>query len=485
MGRQQLVEEAPPAERADAARLAALFDAQREHRWTMAKTTAAERVERLERLKREIVARASELYDAIHADFRKHAAEVELTELQPVLVEISHTIKHLATWMRPKRVGTPFTLFGTFSEVRYEAKGIALVLAPWNYPFNLLINPLVAAIAAGNCAIVKPSEKTPATSRFVKSLVEDVFDPREVACVEGGADVAKALLELPFDHIFFTGSTRVGKLVMAAAARHLASVTLELGGKSPAIVDESADLDLAARRIVWGKFINAGQTCVAPDYVLVPRSKADAFLERARLAVAAEYGETESARRESADFARIIDSQNAERLRALVDDAVTRGARLVTGGEADVAERYLAPTILGGVTEDAAVMHEEIFGPVLPVLAYGSLDEAIGIVRRRDKPLALYVFSERDETVDRILAETTAGGTAVNNVVVHLANPNLPFGGIGASGVGNYHGEFGFRSLSHERGVLRQGKLGFLQFLYPPYTERVRGMLARVTRWVQ
>ncbi|HQR36899.1 MAG TPA: aldehyde dehydrogenase family protein [Blastocatellia bacterium] len=466
------------------ARVNALFDAQRAHRWTMARTTASERATRLRQLKQAIIARKQDLFDAIHADFRKHQVEVELSELQPVLQEIDHTIKHLAKWMRPRRVSTPLLLFGTHSEVRYEAKGVMLILSPWNYPFYLTINPLVGAIAAGNTAIVKPSEKTPNTSRFIASLVADVFDPREATVVEGEVDVAKALLDLPFDHITFTGSTAVGKIVMAAAAKHLTPVTLELGGKSPAIVDETADPVEAARRIAWGKFLNCGQTCVAPDYVLVHTSRADAFLDALKGVVDESFGATPDAVHDSTDLCRLVDNGAFERVAGLVDDATSRGARVVAGGQRDASDRFIAPTVLADVPDDAAVMQEEIFGPVLPVLRVGSVDEAIAFVQARPKPLALYVFSSRDANVERILAHTNAGGTAVNNVVVHLANTNLPFGGTGASGMGNYHGEFGFREFSHERAVLRQGWPNMFAMFFPPYGEKVRKMVARVTWYV-
>jgi aldehyde dehydrogenase (NAD+) len=469
----------------DRDRIRALFEAQQAHRWTMALTTASERIERLDRLRDAIVRSRDELDEALKADLHKHAAEIELTELQPALVEIGYTIKHLRRWMRPRSVGTPLTLFGTRSEVIYEPKGVVLVLAPWNYPFNLMINPLVAAIAAGNCAMLKPSEKTPNVSHYLARLVAEVFDEREVALVEGDAETASALLDLPFDHIFFTGSSRIGRIVMEAAARHLASVTLELGGKSPVIVAEDADLDRAARRVVWGKFLNAGQTCVAPDYVLVAASREREFVAKAAAAVADFYGPTEEDRRRTPDLCRVVDKAAAERLGRLVDDACARGAHAETGAVVDPAERYVAPTILSGVDPDSRIMQEEIFGPVLPVIAYRTLDEALAIVHRHGKPLALYVFSENDATVDRIIRDTTAGGTAVNNVVLHFANPNLPFGGTGESGTGSYHGEYGFRAFSHERAILRQGFAHTFHHFYPPYTDRVHWLLALVTRWVR
>lgn len=468
----------------DPERIRALFEAQHENRWVVAKTTARERRAKLKRLRRAIQAHEQDLADAMWADLHKASTEVDLTEIQPAYAEITHAVRHIGRWMRPVHVDTPVTHFGTRSEVRYEPKGVALVIAPWNYPFNLLVNPLVAAIAAGNCVVLKPSEKTPATSAVIARLVRDSFDENEVAVVEGGVETAKALLDLPFDHIFFTGSTAVGRIVMEAAARNLASVTLELGGKSPVLVDRTADIAEAARRVAWGKLLNAGQTCVAPDYALVEASRAKEFVSGVVAAVERFYGATEEARRASPDLCRMIDRGAFERVAGLVDDAVASGATVVIGGERNESERYIAPTVLTGVALDAKIMREEIFGPVLPVLTYQTLDEAISIVHSLGKPLALYIFSRSDRVVEEVMERTTAGGTAVNNVVVHLANPHLPFGGVGTSGLGSYHGEFGFRAFSHERAVLRQGWPHGFRHFYPPYTPRVRRLVRLVTRWL-
>ncbi len=462
--------------------LRALFDKQRQNRWRVATTSAHDRVAKIRRLRDAVVARRTELYDAMQADFKKAPTEVELTEIYPTLSEMQHTMKHLKKWMRPVRVKTPLTLAGTHSALRYEAKGNVLILAPWNYPFYLFVDPLVAAVAAGNCVMMRPSNKVPATARFLKSLVEGVFDPAEVAVVTGGTDVADALLALPFDHFFFTGSTRIGQQVMHAAAKHLASVTLELGGKSPTIVDASADLPRAAQRIVWGKFVNAGQTCVAPDHVFVHESVAARFLDEARKALATAYGATEEQRERSPDYCRIVDRPSLDRLKSLVDRSVAEGARIETGGAASPEDRYLSPTILSGVRPDSVLMQAEIFGPVLPVLTYRSTDEVFEQIRARGKPLALYVFSRDRAAVEQILANTTAGGTCVNNVLIHPANPNLPFGGVGASGMGSYHGHFGFRTFSHERAVLVQKRPAIVRFFYPPYKPGVKKMVAWVSK---
>jgi aldehyde dehydrogenase (NAD+) len=456
------------------AELRRVFDAQQAQRWHLAQSTAEERIARLVRLREAIGARREELQRAIHEDFRKSPAETDLTEVFPTIAEINHTVRHLKQWMAPRRVRTSLALLGARSEVRYEPKGRVLILSPWNYPFGLLVNPMVAAIAAGNCVIAKPSSKVPATARFLKSFITGLFDEGEVALFEGTSAVADALLELPFDHVFFTGSPRVGKSVMAAAAKHLASVTMELGGKSPVVVDRTADPRLVAERVLWGKYINAGQTCIAPDYMLLHESLRDRFLEEAKRVLDHRFGATEEARKASPDFCRAVSDAHLQGLQRVLDDSVAAGATVAIGGVVDATQRYLSPTILMDVREDSPIMQEEIFGPILPVITYRSLDEVFRVIRAREKPLALYVFGTDEGTIQCILANTTAGGTCVNSVVVHVANPNLPFGGVGQSGLGSYHGVHGFRNLSHERAVLRQGRFDSLKYFYPPYTDAVR-----------
>lgn len=455
----------------------AVFEAQRLNRWKIARTSAGERAAKLRELRDALLAKRAQLHKALYDDFRKNPAEADLTEVFPVVSEINHTIKHLSEWMRPVQVSTPLALFGTRSEVRLEPRGLVLILSPWNYPVNLPLTPLVAAMAAGNCCVLKPSEKVPRTSAFIKRLMAELFAENEVAVFEGDAAVSNALLELPFDHIFFTGSPRVGKIVMAAAAKNLATVTLELGGKSPVIVDETADIRKAAERTVWGKFLNAGQTCVAPDYLLIHESRLAEFVAEAKRVIAERFGPTEEARRASPDLCRLVSAEHSRRLAEILAESVRLGATVEIGGACDEVERYLAPTLLSGVAENSPIMREEIFGPILPILTYRSLDEAVRIIQSKDKPLALYVFSRDERAVERILRGTTAGGTCVNNVIVQLANPELPFGGVGGSGMGSYHGYFGFRALSHERAVLRQGRLDTLRLFYPPYTENTRKLI--------
>jgi aldehyde dehydrogenase (NAD+) len=463
-------------------RIDEVFAAQRARRWDIAASDAEARIGRLLRLREAIVARRDRLAAAVHADFRKHAAEFELTELHPTLEEIDHAVAHLDEWMAPEVARTPLVLLGTRSEVRHEPRGVVLILAPWNYPFFLLLTPLIAAIAAGNVAILKPSHKTPHMAAELAELIAAVFPVDEVALFQGGGALGDRLLALPFDHIFFTGGAAVGRKVMAAAAKHLATVTLELGGKSPAIVDASADVEASARRIVWGKFINAGQTCVAPDYALVHASKYDEFLAAASAAIAAAYGETPEARRRSGDLARMIDDHAFARLDGLLRRSVEVGARIVTGGEVEASDRYIAPTVLADVTPNMPIMDDEIFGPILPVLRYETHEEAIALIRGKDKPLALYIFAEDRAATTKLLAQTSAGGTVINNTILHLANPNLPFGGVGASGMGNYHGRWGFVAFSHARAVLTQRGGALASFFYPPYDTTRSKLAARGLR---
>jgi aldehyde dehydrogenase (NAD+) len=465
--------------------LDSLFREQGRSRWRVAATGAAERTAKLRRLRKAIIGRREELFAAVMEDFRKPRMEGWMTEYFATIAEIDHTIRHLRSWMRDRTVDGNLPLASSRSFLRMEPKGRVLIMSPWNYPFQLLISPLSAAVAAGNVVIAKPSNKTPATSAFSASLIAEVFPRDEVAVVEGpGSVLGDMLLELPFDHMFFTGSPKVGARVGEAAARVHAGLTLELGGKSPTFLLEGADLRDAAAKIVWGKGLNAGQTCIAPDYLLCPRALVDAFAREAKAAVERFYGPDEDARRASPDLPRIVDRTACGRLKSLVDDAVARGARLVVGGVFDIDERYAAPTILAGVAPDMAIMSEEIFGPILPVLAYDSLAEAIEFVRARPKPLALYVFGRERRAIRRVLDETTSGSACVNNLIVQITNSEVPFGGVGMSGTGNYHGWYGFRTFSHERNVMKQGPLNLIGFLYPPYRGRIQRLSVRLLECV-
>jgi aldehyde dehydrogenase (NAD+) len=442
-------------------------------------TTAQQRVAKLEKLRQALLAHREEIQQAAAADFSKPPEEVELSEIFPVLHEIAHARRHLKKWMKPVRARATKAMLGTKAEIRCEPRGVCLIISPWNYPFNLTFGPLVSAIAAGNTAMIKPSELTPNASRVIRQIVEELFTEDEVAVFEGEADVAQRLLALPFNHIFFTGSPAVGKIVMRAAADHLSSVTLELGGKSPAIVEESADLDKAVRNLVWGKFTNKGQTCIAPDYVYVHESVREAFLQKLKDRIENVFGANEQAQQTCPHYCRIVNLRHFERVRALLEDAKQRGATVLTGGATTVDERFIAPTVLVDVAADSKIMEEEIFGPLLPVLSYTDLDSMLREIDARPKPLALYVFGKDKARIEKVLGNTSAGGSCVNHSIVHFLHGNLPFGGVNNSGIGNSHGFYGFKAFSHERAVLTE-RFSSTHMLFPPYTAKVR-MLIRMT----
>jgi len=432
---------------------------------------AAWRRDQLSALEAMLTAHEDDFAAALKADLGKGAREAYLTEIEFLRGEARRTRRHLHKWMKPRRVATPLFALPGRARIAADPLGVALIMAPWNYPLMLALSPLIGAIAAGDCAVVKPSEIAPHTSAAIAKHLPACLDTEAFAVVEGGVETATALLDQRWDKIFYTGNAAVGRIVMAAAAKHLTPVTLELGGKSPAIVLDDAAIDVAARRIVWGKFLNAGQTCVAPDYVLVERSHEAALLEALTQAITEFYG-PDPAR--SDDFARIVNARHFERLKPLLDDGTT-----VTGGQSDADDRYIAPTVLSDVTLESAVMRDEIFGPILPVLPVDGLDEAVAFVTARPKPLALYVFTESRAAANRVISETSAGGMAVNETVLHLAVPSLPFGGVGESGTGAYHGEFSFRAFSHEKAVLSRWSRPDLKFRYPPVTKRKFKLLKR------
>ncbi len=462
-----------------------VFALQQHHQWEVARSNARQRIAKLRRLYDAILHHRKEIEAAMWADLRKSPTEVNITELGVVLHEIRHTSQHLQSWMTPKRVGTSLTLFRSYSEIVYEPKGLCLILSPWNFPINLTFDPLVSAIAAGNCVILKPSELAPHSSAVMRQIVTECFPPGEVSIFEGDATVAQELLSMPFNHVFFTGSTQVGKIVMRAAAEHLASVTLELGGKSPVVVDETANLDTAAAKIMWIKLVNAGQTCIAPDYVLVHESVHDALLEKMKAKVKQFYGNTPAAIQQGPDLCRIINGRHFTRVKGLLDDAVQRGANLVLGGETAENEQYIAPAILTAVPEEAQIWEEEIFGPLLPIRKYDTLEHAISYINSKPKALAMYLFSADDRRVSKIIAETRAGGVTVNDCGPHFYNSELPFGGSNNSGTGKCHGEFGFLEFTNQRGVLYQARwMPTTDFFLPPYGGKLRQwLLEGVVKW--
>ena len=464
-----------------------LFDLQGENRWVVAKTSAEERIAKLPKLRKAIVKRQQEFYDAIWADFHKPKTEAWLSEIYPSLQEIDYAVKHLPDWMEDKDGSWSFLFPLNHSRSHFEPKGRVLIMAPWNYPFLLFISPVVAAIAAGNVVIAKPSHKTPNVAQFLESLIAEVFPQNEVAVVLGaGAELGDQLLSLPFDHVFFTGSPKVGAHVAELAAKVHASVTLELGGKSPVIVLDDVKINDAAKKIAWGKCLNAGQTCIAPDYLLCPAKLVQPLAEAISQEIRKMYGATEDIRRSCENFVHIVDHHAVERHQALINEALTKGATAVIGGtfaETDVQNRYTPATVLTGVTADMKIMESEIFGPILPIIAYDSLDEAIQFVQARPKPLALYVFGNSESKINEVIKRTTSGSTCVNHCILQIENLSVPFGGVGMSGTGNYHGFYGFKSFSHERNIMEQGAFDAMNFLYPPYhQDNEKNLRARIQR---
>lgn len=467
------------------AEIARIFALQQANRQRLRDTKARERIEKLRRLRAALHDHRQDFHEAMYADFRKPAEEVDLTEIATVSIEIRHAIKHLRQWMKPKKVRTPLVLLGTASKIRYEPKGVALIISPWNYPIDLTLGPLVGAMAAGCPAMLKPSEYTPHTSRLLKTMLASLFDEDEVTLFEGDASVSQALLQHPFDHIFFTGSPAVGKMVMQAAAEHLSSITLELGGKSPTIVDETADVEEAATKIAFGKFANAGQTCIAPDYVYVHERLHDDFVAALAKEVQALYGSQPDTRATNADLAHIVNEKHFERLQNLRDAALAAGASAPFGGTDTPATRFLDPTFLTNVPLDAEIMQEEIFGPLLPILSFRSLDEVLATINSKPKPLALYLFSKSKPNIERILTHTSAGGTCINDTLLHFIHPHLPFGGVNTSGMGQSHGHYSFLAFSNERAVLRQKlKNSLFRRFYPPYTDAKRTLINWLLKYV-
>jgi aldehyde dehydrogenase (NAD+) len=431
-----------------------VFALQRGQQWENKASTAGQRKEKLRRLKAAVEAHAEEIITAVRMDTRKPVNEIRVTEVLNVLSNIDRNINSLDEWMKPVAVKPSLNPADT-ARIVHEARGVCLILGPWNFPLGLVLGPLAAAIAAGNCCMVKLTDLCPATAQVAAKIIKAAFDERDVALFEGGVEVATALLELPFHHIFFTGSTRVGKLVMAAAAKHLASVTLELGGKSPVIVDADADVRKVAADLAAAKQFNGGQACICPDYVFVTPAQKAALVEAFQARVQQNlFGEDGTLKKEG--IAQIVNDANFLRIKAMFDEAVAQGAKVAAGGLLDATDRTIVPTLLTDVTPGMQIMQEEIFGPIVPVLTYESLDEVIGYIADRPKPLALYIYSNDQSHIDRVLDRTSSGGVTINGFFSHYLENQLPFGGVNQSGTGSYHGVFGFRAFSHERAIYVQ-----------------------------
>ena len=450
----------------------------------MKATTVKQRLERISRIENYILdpSNQDELAKAMWADLRKSKDEMIVTEIIPILTLLVHIKRKLKSWMKPQLVSTPLAMAGLRSYIRYEPKGHILIIAPWNYPFQLSIIPLIHAIAAGNVCVLKPSEISSATSAFTKKMLNALFPENEVAVIEGDVPVATALLDQPFHHIFFTGSPAVGKIVMKAASQHLTSVTLELGGKSPCVIDETVNIEAVAGQVAWGKLLNNGQTCIAPDYVLVHKSKKEAFIKAYQEWVQKHYNADGKGIKASPDYTRIINERNFARVNKLLSDAVAAGAIAHSAENADAADKFLPPTLLDQVTADMSIMQEEIFGPVLPILTFEKLQEVPAIIGQLPKPLAMYIMSKSKHNQQYLLDHSTAGGTAINELMVTTLNPELPFGGVNNSGIGKSNGKHSFIEFSNERGVIKRRFLDF-KMIYPPYNSAIIKWLMRAARW--
>ncbi|AWI26343.1 aldehyde dehydrogenase [Flavobacterium pallidum] len=432
------------------------------------------RKETLQKLLHNILLHQADIVEALHKDFRKPAFETIMSESSIVISDLKHTIKNMESWARPKKVRASLLNFPSRDYIYSEPYGKVLVISPWNYPFQLSFLPLIAAVAAGNSVVLKPSELTPATSALVSKIIRETFDVKHVVAVLGDATIAADLLKKKWDYIFFTGSTAVGKIVAKAAAENLTPITLELGGKNPCIVDHTANLKLAARRIVWGKFMNAGQTCIAPDYLLVHTKIKGKLIALLQAEMEQAYGGNPEA---SPDFARIINSGHWKRLTALIEPY-----KILYGGQSVEAERYLSPTLIDEFNVESALMKGEIFGPILPILTYENEDDIRRTLGRYEKPLSLYLFTENKEFEKRILRHYSFGGGCINDTVVHFSNKRLPFGGVGQSGMGMYHGKYGFDTFSHKKSVLKKASWIDITIRYAPYGKKLK-WIKRIMEW--
>ncbi len=457
-----------------AGQIKSLIQRQRDFFATGATKSVKFRKEQLAKLKNLISTHERDFIDALHKDLRKHEFEAYATEIGFILIELRKAINNVDKWAKTRTVPTPLFHFNGNSYVQPEPYGVTLIISPWNYPFQLLFAPLVGAISAGNTAVIKPSEFAPATSAIIAKVISENFAPEFIACVEGGIPESQALLEEKFDYIFFTGGTNVGRIVYQAAAKHLTPVTLELGGKSPCIVDRDTNIALTAKRIVWGKFVNAGQTCIAPDYILVDKSVKEQLVAKIIEYIKKAYGD--DAQR-SEHYPRVINQQHHSRLTSYFEEG-----DILYGGKADADDNYIEPTLLENVKLDSKVMTDEIFGPILPIIEYDNLKDAIEFINKRAKPLALYIFSKDEKKIQKVLAETSAGGVTVNDTLLHIVNPHLPFGGVGDSGIGAYHGQLSFDVFSHMKSVLRRTFLVDDPVRYAPYKLKL-SWLRRLMDW--
>ncbi len=462
-------------------RFASLFDRQKANQYAIGNSTYSDRIKKLNKLKKAVeVTYRDKIKEALYKDLKKPATEADLTEIYQIIGEIKHAKKYLWSWMKKQNVPTPLAMLGSSSWIKHEPKGVCLIISPWNFPFNLTFGPLVSAIAAGNTVILKPSEVTPHSSAVMAEIIKELFSEDEVALVEGEVETSQELLKLPFNHIFFTGSPNVGKIVMRAAAEHLTSVTLELGGKSPTIIDSTANLKTTAKRLVWGKFMNSGQICITPDYVLIQDSIKDKFLLECKKQIKTFFTDDASS---SDSYGRIVNEKHFERLVSYIEKAKSLNATIEIGGTYNKDEKYIEPTIISNLKPESNLLHEEIFGPIMPIITFNKLDEAIDYINKGSKPLALYIFSKSKKAINQIINNTRAGSTCINNNVVQYTNHHLPFGGSNTSGIGKSHGIFGFREFSNERSVMKQHTKGTIELLFPPYNNFKQKLVDLTIKW--
>lgn len=454
------------------------FQLQLQSEYQLKSTDYKSRIVKLNRIKAYITDpdKRKLIVEALYKDLRKPEVEAIGSEISIIISEINNFKKNLRRWLKPKKVSTPLPFLGASSYIHYESKGCSLIIAPWNYPFQLAIAPLCYAIAAGNPAIIKPSEYAIHTSQLLTDMISELFPEDEVAVIQGGIQESQELLALPFRHIFFTGSPAVGKIVMKAAANHLASVTLELGGKSPCIIDASAKIKQAVESIAWGKCYNAGQTCIAPDYLMIHSSVVEEVTDQLIKQWKNNYDSKGMGMIVSEDFGRIISEKHYKRTIALIDDAVAKGGEIVFGGEYNNKQRYVSPTLIGNVSNDMKIMQEEIFAPLLPVIIFNKKEEVTEFISQKERPLSLYIFCSDKNNEKYYLENTIAGGTVINDTLIHFANQELPFGGINHSGIGRSHGQRGLYAFMNERGVMKQ-HFGQTRLLHPPYTSKTKRIL--------
>lgn len=458
-----------------------IFNRQKANQFKVGNTTYKERIKKLDALMVALeVDYKQKIREAMYADFKKPYLETDLTEIYPVLTEIRFAKSNLKSWMKNQKVDTPLSLLGASSYIVYEPKGVCLLISPWNFPINLTFGPLVSAIAAGNTVIIKPSEMTPNASKVMAEIIGALYKEDEVALFEGEVEVSENLLKLPFNHIFFTGSPQVGKIVMKAASKHLTSVTLELGGKSPTIIDESANLEKAVEKIIFGKFTNAGQTCIAPDYILLQENLKEQFTTLFKSKIKQFYTDQVAL---SDSYSRIVNAKHFERLTGYIAEAKENGSRIVSGGASDDKDHFIEPTLVFDAPEDSKLMQDEIFGPILPVKTFTTLQEPVDYINSKEKPLALYVYSKSDKNIDFIMSNTRAGSGCINHNLLQFLNHNLPFGGSNNSGLGKSHGFFGFEAFSNKRGMMKQHTMGATDLLTPPYTDFKQKLIDLTLKW--